>query len=197
MATNIYWTVTDAIYGDPSYDQIQIYRSQSETQTYSLIDTIQSGVNNVPPAQVTMYVDNTAGNDRTQYYGVRFFNSIASIQTQFIVAFPELSPRESRWVFTLRQMMGSILQLNPQTEVDFTDEELYIGVKMALQAFNIYPPVTSFISATFPSDWEPILFYLAQLFTLLNKYLGISINDFSYNDNGLSLNIDRGSRVNI
>lgn len=196
MSTKISWTIPVSIQGAANYDQIQIYRSSSEVTPFSLIDTIPSGVASCPPVFVTSYTDNTAGNDRNQYYGVRFYDSVGMVQSNFVPSFLELTPKESRLVYTLREMLGSVLTSDPLTGVQFTDQQLLIDIELALNAFNIYPPVTSFTIENFPSDYEVMLMYLAQMFALVNKYLGLSINDYNYNDNGIALNIDRGAKIN-
>ena len=59
---------------------------------------------------------------------------------------------------------------------------------MALGFWNSYPPTTEHTVATFPKEYEYMLLMFAQYFSVLNKALGLQIRDFSYSDNGLSLN---------
>lgn len=197
MSTQINWTIPVSIQGSVNYDQIQIYRSDSESNPYSVIDTIPSGVANCPPAFVTSYVDATAGNGRDRFYGIRFYDSVNVQQSNYVPAFLELTPKESRLVYTLRQMLGSVMTSDPLTGQQLTDQQLLINIQLALNAFNIYPPVTCFTIENFPCcGYEAMLLYLAQLFSLMNGYLGLSINDYNYNDNGIALNIDRGAKIN-
>lgn len=197
MGTLIQWAIPLPVQGSSNYNQTLVYRSSVETDPFVLIDTVASGITNCPPALITSYVDNSAYNGRNQFYGVRFFDSVNNIQSQFITAYPEMTPKETRLVTTLRSMIGQTLATDPNSQIPLTDQDLLAGINLALGAFNMYPPVTCFTIDTFPCcGYETMLLYMAQLFTFLNKYLGIAINDYSYSDNGLSLNIDRGARVN-
>lgn len=197
MSTQINWTIPPSIAGQANYDQIQIYRSTSEANPYFLIATVPSGIANCPPAFITSYVDSSAENGRDKFYTIKFFDSVANQASGYNPAFLDLTPKEARLVYLLREMLGTVLTADPNTGKQFTDQELLVGLNFALGAFNIYPPVTCFTIENFPCcGYEAMLMYLAQLFTLMNKYLGLSINDFSYSDNGLSLNIDRGAKIN-
>jgi len=198
LSTQINWTIPANIQGSANYDQIQIFRSVSEGDTYSLIATIPSGIANCPPAFVTSYLDNTAGNGTNNFYSIKFFDSATSQASGYVPAALDLTPKEARLVYTLRQMLGSVITSDPLTGTQLTDQQLLIDIHLALNAFNIYPPVTCFTIANFPCcGYEMMLLYLAQLFALLNQYLGLSINDYNYNDNGIALNIDRGAKINV
>jgi len=197
LSTLITWPIPAMVAGQPQYDQIHIYRADAEPGPYTLIGTIQSGVANCPPAFVTSFADTTSGNGGDKFYNVRFFDSTASQETTLIPAAPEMSPVQTRLVYQLRSMLGSVMTVNPMTGQPLTDQELLMGINMGICAFNIYPPVTDFTADNFPHCYQVMLLYLAQLFTMMNLYLGFSINDFNYSDNGISLNIDRGAKINV
>jgi hypothetical protein len=192
MSTKIFWLIPDEIAQASNYDRIHIYRSDQEQTGYVLLADIVSGV----PSYVATYEDSSAGNGRDKYYLIRFYDSTAPVETKYYLTFFELTPREMRLVNTLKGMLGSVVITDPTSLVRFTDDELIAGLTLALQYFNVYPPITSFTIDDFPKDYEVILIYGAQITTLLNKYLGLAITDFSYSDNGLSLNLDRGAKVN-
>jgi hypothetical protein len=196
LSTLVSWPIPATVQGQPNYDQIHVYRADTEPGPYTLIATIPSGVANCPPAFVTSYSDATSGNGSDRFYNVRFFDSVANQETTLVPAAPEMSPVQTRLVYQLRTMLGPVMTVNPVTGQPLTDQELLLGINMAICAFNIYPPVTDFTADNFPHCYQVMLLYLAQLFSLMNMYLGFSINDFNYSDNGISLNIDRGTKIN-
>lgn len=193
MATKVTWLISDEISQATNYDQIRIYRSDTEQTGYALVDTIASGL---PGAYVTSYDDASLGNGRDKYYLVKFYDSALLTESKYYLTIFELTPREMRLINSLKGMLGSVVITEPTTLIKYTDEELAAGLTLALQYFNVYPPTTPYTIDTFPKDYEVFLLYGAQITTLLNKYLGLAITDFSYSDNGLSLNLDRGAKVN-
>jgi len=195
MSTNIEWSIPQQYASDPQWDKINIYGSQSTTDIFTLLSTELSGITNCPPAFVTSYTDNSVQNP-WPYYGVKLFNSTSNTLSHFIIATKEPTYTELVLITQLRAMMGPILSTDPTTSMQFTDGELLSGIYLGLCAFNIYPPVTDFTLDTIPHCYLVVVLYLAQLYTFINRYLGMALNDFTYSDNGLSLNIDRGARVN-
>lgn len=177
--------------GPAYYDQIAVLRSSSENSGYTTVAQIASkdALGNF----VTSYVDpNVAASGKdASYYLVQFVNtSVApNINSKFFPTFFSLTPRELRLVNALR---GYLSQYLVQT---MSDEDLRQGIQLAIQAFNIQPPLTDFTIDTFPPQYEALLLTGAQIYTLLFKYLNVAITDFSYGDMGLSLNIDRGAKV--
>jgi hypothetical protein len=193
-STTVEWVIPTEYASDSQWDTIQVYGS-SDAMTFTLLASIPSGIANTPPAFVTTYNDTSIQNPWT-YYGIKLFNSVGGNSSHWIIAFASPSYIEMQLVTQLRDMLGTTLSTDPTTGIEFTDNQLLAGIQLGLNAFNIYPPVTCFTLDNFPQEYVVILLYLAQLFTLINKYLGMALNDFSYNDNGLSLNIDRGARIN-
>lgn len=190
--TTIQWTVPAGLVGTSNYDKIRIFRSSQEQTGYVQIAEIASGA----PTFVLSYDDVSADNGRDKYYLMKYYDSTALQETKYYLCIFELTPREMRLVAMLRNMLGSIVTTDPVTLQQLTDEELSAGITLGIQYFNVYPPITSFTIDNFPKDYEVLLLYGAQIMTLLNKYIGLAITDFNYNDNGLSLNLDRGQKVN-
>jgi len=192
MSVKIIWTIPSEYAADITWDKIRIYRSDTEQSGYVLLDTINSNT----PNYVTEYTDVSAGADRSKYYLIRLYKTATNTESKFFLTLFELTPRELRLVNQLRDMLGTVVTTDPTTLTSMSDEALASGIKLALGYFNAYPPPTTFTIDNFPYDYEMLLLYAAQIMTLLNKYLGLSITDFNYNDNGLSLNLDRGAKVN-
>jgi hypothetical protein len=85
--------------------------------------------------------------------------------------------------------------LSPFLSAMLTEDDIQAGLWLGLKAFNLYPPQTSFTIANLPPDLEPLVLMMAAMFALVQRYVPVSITDLSYSDNGLSLSIDRGSKV--
>lgn len=191
MATQISWTIPYNILQDDSYTTINIYRGKDETDdsSYEIIANIDRWVNNDPTQEVDTYTDEH-GNQTDYYYYVRYKKDNGTLSKILLTVF-DLNPKELRWVGQLRKMLDPIITsdiLQDGTMRPEQDVDLLIGIKMALGFWNSYPPTTEHTIATFPKEYEYMLLMFAQYFSVLNKALGLQIRDFSYSDNGLSLN---------
>jgi hypothetical protein len=81
--------------------------------------------------------------------------------------------------------------------VGLNDSDYMVGLKLAVQIFNTYPPETYFGLETFPRSHEYFLIGLAQMTTLASRYLPISIRDWSYSEpGGVVMAVDRGAKIN-
>lgn len=191
MSATISWNIPYPIMQNPTYTKINVYRGTDENNinSYTKIATLERWVNGNVENEVDTYCD-TKG-DNTKFYFVRYTDGGSALSKILLTSF-ELSPKEQRWVEQLRQMLDPIICssiLEDGTMRPMSDADLMLGIKMALDYFNTYPPMTDFTFANFPSGggYEfPVLMF-AQVFTLLGKYIGLSLRDFSYSDNGLSL----------
>ncbi len=191
MSVNINWGIPATILNNEQYTSINIYRGSNENnlESYKLIANIDRWRNNNLEDEVSSYTDATGSN--TQYYFVKYKTDSGSLSKMLLTVF-ELTPKQLRWVTQLRSMLDPIITsiiLKDGTLSPMTDEDLMLGINMAIGFFNAYPPVTEFNDATFPrGGYETIMLFYAQYFTLMSKMLGLSLRDFSYSDNGLSLN---------
>lgn len=188
----INWVVPqDILAATPAfYDKIIVLKSASENTGYNSITSIPSAdsFGNF----ITSYVDITESNlaKDSRYYLVQFEKtSTPPSLSKFFPTFFGLTPRELRLTAALRTY------LSPYIANRLTDDDLRQGYQLALQAFNITPPLTAFTIDTFPKEYEPLLQAGAQIYSLLFRYLGVAITDFGYGDQGLSLTIDRGAKV--
>lgn len=190
MSVQISWTIPYNILQDPSYTEINIYRGKDETDdsTYKIIATIDRWVNNDPTQEIDTYTDSTG--NKTFYYYIRYKKENGTLSKILLTVF-DLNPKELRWVEQLRKMLDPIITsdiLQDGTMRPMTDTDLMLGINMALGFWNSYPPTTEHTITTYPPQYEYMLLMFAQYFSILNKMLGLELRDFSYSDNGLSLN---------
>jgi len=192
--TIVYWRIPPEIQeeidqarsqGQPDpYIGINLYRSQSEDGDYVRINTSVIPLNQLEFEDIQVPVTSKDG----FHYLIRFVRPDNS-ETTYYLAYTHLSPRELRLCTSLRTM------LSPFLSAMLTEDDIQAGLWLGLRAFNLYPPQTSFTVANLPSDLEPLVLMMAAMFALVQRYVPVSITDLSYSDNGLSLSIDRGSKV--
>jgi len=187
--TIVYWRIPpeiqEELQNNPyAYIGVNLYRSTSEDGDYEK-------VNQAPiPLDVTEYEDTQVPvTSKDQYhYLVRFVRD-DDTETTYYLAYTHLSPRELRLCSSLRNM------LSPFLSSMLTEEDIQAGLHLGLRAFNLYPPQTSFTITDLPSDLEPLVLMMSAMFSFVQRYVPVAITDLSYSDNGLSLSIDRGSKV--
>lgn len=190
MSVQISWSIPYNILQDASYTSINVYRSKNENDesSYDLISTIDRWINNDPTQEVDTYTDSTGS--ESFYYFVRYKKDNGTLSKILLTTF-DLNPKQIRLVTSLRKMLDPIITseiLQDGTMRPLTDTDLMQGINMAMGFWNTYPPVTQFNLASFPKEYESMLLLFAQYFSILNKALGLQLRDFSYSDNGLSLN---------
>ena len=189
MSVQINWSIPYIILQDASYTSINIYRGKSENDdNFTLLANIDRWVNNDKTQEVDTYTD--ANGNTTFCYYVRYKKEDGSLSKILLTTF-DLTLKELRLVGQLRKMLDPIISsdiLQDGTMRPMEDVDLMMGINMAMGFWNTYPPTTEFNIASFPKDYEYILLMFAQYFTILNKMLGLELRDFSYSDNGLSLN---------
>lgn len=189
----ITWTLPYSILQNPNYTKIDIYRGSNEDDatSYKVITTLDRWIDNDYEQELTSYTDNSGNNK--QFYFVKYVNDNKSLVSNMLLTAFELTPKQQRWVNSLRDMLDPIITsriLDDGTMQPLSDTDLFLGINMALDYFNNYSPVTDFTYASFPKGggYEFVILMFAQVFTIMNKFIGLSIRDFSYSDNGLSLN---------
>jgi len=123
------------------------------------------------------------------YYLVRYYSSSTDTESKFYLTLKALTPREQRLVNMLKNW------ITPWMSSIVSDDDLRAGIVLAMNSINLYPPNTYFDLTNFPTTMEPLLIIGAAIFTLMYKYLGVAFTDFTYNDNGLSLTVDRSGKV--
>lgn len=193
MSINITWTLPYNILQNPNYTKIDVYRGSNENDisSYKIIVTLDRWIDNDYEKEVTFYDDPNGNN--TLFYFVKYTNNDRTLVSNMLLTAFQLTPKQQRWVNSLRDMLDPIITsriLDDGTMQPLSDTDLFLGINMALDYFNNYSPITDFTYATFPKGggYEFVILMFAQVFTILNKFIGLSMRDFSYSDNGLSLN---------
>ena len=123
------------------------------------------------------------------YYIVKYVTADKSYESKFYLTRKSLTPKEQRLVNHLKPW------LSPWLTNCLTDDDLRAGIVFALQSLNIKSPVTYFTIETLPQLLESTLMVGSAIYSMMYKYLGIAFTDVSYSDNGVSVNIDRGSKI--
>jgi hypothetical protein len=77
-----------------------------------------------------------------------------------------------------------------------TDEKILAYAEVVLSDLNLFPPLTGFTTETVPDTMLPVLFFGISLFSELFLQMRATLEDFSYNDNGLSVVVDQVSKIN-
>lgn len=191
MSTQISWSIPYNILQNPNYTVINIYRGtdEADVKSYQLINIIDRWIEGDKEREIDTFVD-SEGSETNNFYYVRYSNDLGELSKILLTTF-DLNPKQLRWVSTLRKMLDPIIAsdiLQDGTMRPMEDVDLMMGINMALGFWNTYPPATEFTVENFPKEYEYMLLLFAQYFTLLTKMLGLELRDFSYSDNGLSLN---------
>lgn len=136
---------------------------------------------------VTQFVDRTG--QRLMFYLVRYYDPEARRQTDPVLTFFPLTPKELRLTHFLKQWVPDIIA----EELD--EPTVAMAFRFALNTFNNQPPETQFAMDNFPEGYEQYLVFGAQVNVAMVKFLRFGIQDFSYSDMGFSLNVDRGAKI--
>lgn len=123
------------------------------------------------------------------YYIVKYVTANKDYESKFYLTRKSLSPKEQRLVNHLKHW------LSPWLTNCLTDDDLRAGIVFALESLNIKSPVTRFTIETLPQILESTLMVGSAIYSMMYKYLGIAFTDVSYSDNGVSITIDRGAKI--
>lgn len=168
-----------------SFSKTRIERSGSEQAGY--VRAVEFDSVNASGQTITQWVDATG--TRSLFYIVRFYDPTANQETDFVLGFFPLTPREKRLLDYVRGWIPDILI------PEISDESINLSFRFAVNSFNIHPPETNFTIDNFPKNYEQFLVSGAQVNLAMLKFLKIGVRDFGYNDMGFSLNIDRGTKI--
>ena len=75
------------------------------------------------------------------------------------------------------------------------DNQILLFIQSAIVDINIIPPQSGMTIETFPASMDPLLIQGCNYYVLLFKQMKWSMNDFSYNNNGFSLTLDRVDKL--
>lgn len=123
------------------------------------------------------------------YYIVKYVTADKNYESKFYLTRKSLTPKEQRLVNHLKGW------LTPWLTNCMTDDDIRAGIVFALESLNIKSPVTHFTIETLPQILESTLMAGSAIYTMMYKYLGIAFTDVSYSDNGVSVTIDRGQKI--
>lgn len=75
------------------------------------------------------------------------------------------------------------------------DEQLLMWLQMGLDDINYSTPATYFTLETAPQHWETAVLFACNAVATVLVAGDVSFEDFTYNDNGLSLTLDRTGKL--
>lgn len=75
------------------------------------------------------------------------------------------------------------------------DDQMLSYLETVLADINLFTPPTDYTLDNMPVKWDPMVKFGCHIFANMFIQLGYALKDFSYSDYGLSLNIDRGGRI--
>ncbi len=194
----ICWGIPWNILQNKNYNKIVIFQGTNENDinSYHVHSTIDRWRNGDLEKEVISY---NITDDNSNFYFIKYqINSDESTRTDLILTTTELTPKEKRLVKDLKFMLDPIIAANISedgTFEAFNETDFMYGINFSLNYFNIYPPQTYFIMSNLPKNIEPMILLYARYFVLLIKATGIKFRDFSYSDNGLSLNQSFGAAI--
>lgn len=99
------------------------------------------------------------------------------------------SERQQMIICKSRQLMPDNFSVNT------TDEKILAFAEVILSDINVFPPLTNFTTDTVPDEILPILYFGVCLFAELFLQARATLEDFSYNDNGLSVQVDQVGKI--
>ena len=165
---------------------INIYSATQEDGPYSYINNISAG----PSNSTYTYFDSNGQYGSTFYY-------VTYLPTGGVEGSPVLA-RVAPTVIELRLMtkLYSILPEVIQVRLDPNQTQLRDALQSALNMVNAYAPVTAYVFNNMPPQHATAVEFGAQMLLYMEQILQISIRDFAYGVSGISLNIDRGAKIN-
>jgi len=115
-----------------------------------------------------------------------------------VISIPEYSLDERRLVNALRIRLKDnrpeLYRVDEQEE-KWHDEELYSFLFYGLSDFNGHPPYwTDYTFDTLPGQCHGIVILVSQIFAIIAEATLQAANDFSYNDNGLTVTLSRSGK---
>lgn len=79
--------------------------------------------------------------------------------------------------------------------IGYKPADIAIYIENAIRDFNAYPPLTGICLENFPNEFKSILILGTVIQALIAQGLLAVDQDFQYNDNGISLNIDHSTKL--
>lgn len=101
----------------------------------------------------------------------------------------DFTPKQQMIITETRKMMPDSFSDNT------SDEKILAYAELVLSDINVFPPLTNFSTGDVPDNILPILYFGINLFTALFLSLNATLQDFTYNDNGLTVQIDQVGKI--
>ena len=76
-----------------------------------------------------------------------------------------------------------------------SDEKILAYADLVVNDMNWWPPVTNYDRNSLPDAWFWIMITGMSYFAQLFKQMEATLQDFNYNDNGLSVNVDQVGKI--
>lgn len=185
MSKTIEWVVPSTLSANVAYT-INIYKSSGgEDGDYSLLVNVSAGTSN------TTYTYTDSNGSDSDYYLVRYLPA-GGVEGSNVLARIQPTVREQR----LRDKIYTQCPEVVQVRIDSNKTQVRDAIQNALRMVNSHAPVSSYTVSNMPQAYEVAIEYGAQMLLYMGLYLQISIRDFSYGVSGISLNIDRGAKMN-
>jgi hypothetical protein len=80
---------------------------------------------------------------------------------------------------------------------DAQDEKLFLYAEMVVNDMNWWIPVTMYTVNSMPDRWIGIVLMGMAYFSQLFKQMEVTLQDFNYNDNGLTVNVDQTGKLSV
>jgi hypothetical protein len=81
--------------------------------------------------------------------------------------------------------------------VDAGDDKLLGFIDLVVNDINWWLPHTNYNVRTFPDGWFQTIVLGTNVFAQMFKQMEATLQDFDYNDNGLSVRVDQVGKINI
>lgn len=95
-----------------------------------------------------------------------------------------------------RQLICKVRGIMPENFAAHTsDEKILLFAELVLTEINVAPPLTNFTTASFPDRIEGTLLLGIHFFSMLFFQMRATLEDFNYNDNGLSVAVDQTAKI--
>jgi len=77
-----------------------------------------------------------------------------------------------------------------------SDDKIFLYAELVVNDMNWFPPTTRYTVNSMPSGWIGIVLMGMAYFAQMFKQMEVTLQDFNYNDNGLTVNIDQTGKIN-
>ena len=77
-----------------------------------------------------------------------------------------------------------------------SDDKIFLYAEMVVNDMNWFPPTTNYTVNSIPDRWIGIVLMGMAYFANIFKQMEVTLQDFNYNDNGLTVNVDQTSKIN-